>query len=140
VASVDRILPKELGSIWPEFTILLEAHPETWYTWWTVPAIRTRLEEGDAQLWIVEDEGEKILWYMTEIQEYPKRKILNVWWASGHNFLKCVPAVIPMLKTYAQHVGARSITMVGRPGFERWLRQHGVTVQTVTYQMEALNG
>lgn len=140
MATVDRLTKEELGSIWPEFTIVLDANPETWYTWWTQAAIRLRLEQGDAQLWVVEDEGKRILWYMTEIQEYPKRKILNVWWASGELFLRCCPAVIPMLKVYANHVGARTITMVGRPGFHRWLKPHGVTVESVTYRMEALNG
>ena len=140
MAMIDRVTPRELGLIWPEFTSCLEAHPETWYKWWTVASIRHRLESGTAQLWVVEDEGKRILWFMTEIQTYPKGQTVNVWWASGREFLRCAVAVIPALKAYAKHVNARLLTMEGRPGFERWLKPHGVTVQTVTYQMEVNNG
>jgi len=136
----DRILPAELAGVWQQFAEVLGDCRETWYPWWDIRDIKAHLLTGDSQLWTVIDEKGIYLWFMTEIIIYPRQTELRIWWASGVQFTACVPIVIPAMRSYARHVGARTITMVGRTGFERVLKPFGVKVQNVTYAMEALDG
>lgn len=92
------------------------------------------LAEGRYQLW----GGEKSL-IVSEIEEYPKRRICNMFLGSGD--LVELDHMRINIERWARLEGCRAVRMYGRPGWLRLYRKMGLEhggygVQSVTFEKE----
>jgi hypothetical protein len=81
-----------------------------------------RLQDRHMQL-LVAVEGPTILAaFVTEVVQYPRKRALRVVLAGGTGAKKWKGALRAMLHTGARAVGAKSLEVLGRPGWVRFLR------------------
>lgn len=74
--------------------------------------IADAIAEGRMQLWPA-PKGAMV----TQVQDYPKKRVLHVWWAGGE--LKTILELIPHIEQFAKDIGCGKITCTGRKGWER---------------------
>lgn len=86
--------------------------------------VRERVAEGHAQMW-----AGRLSVMITEVLDYPRYKVLNVWLAAGD--LNEITRAGKQLDKFAELVGAKAIHMNGRLGWQRVLKEHGYTVTAV---------
>lgn len=93
---------------------------------------------GEMQLWLVYDEETKETYgqFITEIKQYPQRKMLVIQYAAmlpNH-----MHQIEDMMQGYAEHYakanGCHGIEFVGRRGWKRHAEKYGYQSQSVTYQ------
>lgn len=71
--------------------------------------------------------GRMQLWHgpngamVTEVQDYPRKRVLHVWWAGGR--LETILQLIPHIEQFAKDIGCGKITCTGRKGWERVFKQ-----------------
>ena len=85
--------------------------------------------EGRMQFWPAENAC-----LVTEIVEYPRKKVLNVFIGGGT--LKQMRDMYDALTDWAKAQGCDSITCTGRKGWERIGREYGWTPVSVTLAKE----
>jgi hypothetical protein len=76
------------------------------------------IECGEAKLWATE----KAL-ILTEVDEYPQRRVANVWLASGD--LTEILQMAPAIYDWAREQGCDTITLLGRKGWAKALVADG---------------
>lgn len=64
---------------------------------------------------------------VTEVKQYPKKRLVNVWLGGGD--LEELKVMANYVREYAKHAGCDAITIQGRPG---WQRVFGLKMKTVT--------
>lgn len=70
------------------------------------------IEDGKAQFW----PGKQCA-VITEIKQYPKKRLLHVWLGGGD--LDELTVMANYVREYAKHVGCDAITIQGRPGWQK---------------------
>lgn len=90
----------------------------------SVKDVREAVEQGQAQLWC----GNASV-MVTEVYDYPQAKVLNVWLAAGA--LNEIITAGGQLDAFARHVGAGSIHLTGRRGWQKVLAPYGYQLRGV---------
>jgi hypothetical protein len=78
--------------------------------------IADAIADGRMQLWSTPDGA-----MVTEVQDYPRKRVLHVWWAGGR--LETILHLIPHIEQFAKDIGCGKITCTGRKGWERVFKQ-----------------
>lgn len=93
---------------------------------------------GQMQLWVVfEPDNSAVHGYvMTEIKEYPRKKLLAIQYcAMAPHLMKFVEDNMhTKAAMFAKNVGCSGIEFYGRPGWEPHVKKHGYTVKTVVFE------
>jgi len=84
------------------------------------------IETGKAQFW----PGNKCA-LVTEIKQYPRKKICNVWLAGGS--LEEIKFLVTYIRLFAKNSGCDAITLQGRPG---WNKIYPQRLKSVTLMEE----
>jgi hypothetical protein len=74
--------------------------------------IADAIADGRMQLWSGTNGA-----MVTEVQDYPRKRVLHVWWAGGK--LETILQLIPHIEQFAKDIGCGKITCTGRRGWER---------------------
>jgi hypothetical protein len=125
--------------------ISAESVPDIWYD--VLPLLRPCIHEiemdewdlfeelwnSTMQLWIGERNGEIICAMTTRIDVYSQGKIASILHVGGE-FDEAFKNYLPRLKEWAVSKGAGCLRMVGRVGWNRWLKEH---FDKTYYVMEA---
>ena len=74
--------------------------------------IADAIADGRMQLWSGTNGA-----MVTEVQDYPRKRVLHVWWAGGR--LETILQLIPHIEQFAKDIGCGKITCTGRKGWER---------------------
>lgn len=75
--------------------------------------VRLAVEAGEAQFWPISDDSCLI----TEIKDYPRKRVLNYWLATGRldELLDAWVGILP----WARHMKCTMATITGRRGWEK---------------------
>lgn len=84
----------------------------------SVEDVLQQIERGDARLWLGED-----ALIVTEIHDYPQRKVLHFWLATGE--IASVVALSNTILAEGKKMGCAQATLAGRKGWERVLGADG---------------
>lgn len=82
----------------------------------TLEDIEAALQSGDMQ-----SHSEGDTWVITEIADFPQRRLVNVLYVIGN--LEGAFATEEVVEKWARKIGADAITALGRTGWERHQRQ-----------------
>ena len=74
--------------------------------------IADAIADGKMQLWSAPTGA-----LITEVQEYPRKRVLHVWWGGGT--LQTMLNFVPHIEQFAKDIGCGKITITGRKGWER---------------------
>ena len=102
----------------------------------TVDDILRFVLNGQMQLWVGHDDNEIYGHVITEIKDYPRRKMLVVQYCAGEpNHMQYVDEeMFDLLDRFAKDAGCSGIEFVGRPGWRKQAGKYGFEVQSVMYQ------
>ena len=92
----------------------------------TLNDVLTDLRAGRAQLWLATDNDEVEGIAVTCITEYPQTTTCLIWLCAGMGREKYTP-LLGNIEQWAKAQGCASISLEGRPGWERILTDYGKT-------------
>ena len=132
---VALVNSEDIGLVWDEVTPLIEKallHAEGEL----IPEdIKKHLDEGDLRLWVAL-EGQEILASMvTEIIEYPRKRIVRVITLAGKN-MDMWYDFLPMIEGYAVKNGCSSLEAWTRKGMTRKLKDWKHSYDIITKDLK----
>lgn len=86
--------------------------------YWGTKDVLKKIQDRDAQLWAIIDEGQVVGAVVTQIEVYPKCKALNLW-LGGADSLHPLDEVIKTAKEFGKSHGCEKLKSSGRDG---WLK------------------
>lgn len=99
--------------------------------------VLTCLQQGNMQLW--RDSSRKGIG-VTEIQTYPEFRTLLIFMVAGEDARAWLTSGQQQLDSFAQKSGCKYVEYIGRPGWERLLRDFGYTEKYIRMRKEVDNG
>ena len=95
----------------------------------TKESVLAALLAGEFQLWVVETDV-MLLAVITEIAEYPARRIASVELLGGMDFDRCLP-LFATIEAWAKECGCDRFVLRCRPGFTKKLEKIGYSLESV---------
>lgn len=77
---------------------------------------------GQFGIWICEVDGGIEAAVVTEIRQYPRRRVLDVIFGGGSNMQKWIDKLVQTIDRHAREAGCEAVVCIGRPG---WLKAWG---------------
>src|SRR5262245_44143129 len=131
-SSVYLLNNEQLDHYWPRIEAELEAQPELWNKWFTIEALFEMAMAGNIQVWVVSNSEEKITAvFMSQILCVPAGKVLQVFWMRGTLPDGALKRISLTLDHFGNHHKCFLLSVVGRKGWERRLRDLGASLESV---------
>lgn len=81
---------------------------------------------GSMQLWVIIEDEEIITSFITQVMRYPTGiKCCDIYALGGNSIKKWLKPAIDAVSEWAEAAGCSSIEFVGRPGWEKMLKNWG---------------
>jgi hypothetical protein len=130
------ILPGMVADTIPQLLPYLKKSEEQTRGRTTVDDILKFVLNGQMQLWIGHEEGRIYGHVITEVKDYPRRKMLVAQYCAWEpNHMQYMEdEMFDLLNRFAKDTGCSGIEFVGRPGWRDQARKYGFEVQSVVYQ------
>lgn len=125
---------EKLEPIWPVVEPLLEKALEGNCGEVTTFDVYQGIKSRDLQLWVIYD-GSVQAAVITEIINYPRKKTCRALQVAGSNMDEWMH-LIQVIEDWAKEQGARSMELIGRKGWERYMKQYGFSFEHVTLNKE----
>ena len=116
------VLSNALDEVWHEVVPFLENAIEYSDGKFSLRDTRENLEKTLAQLWVGYDSEGLCVTFVTEIIEYPQKRVLLIKFLGGRRFDTWVHR-IDFLREFAYEKGCTAIELYGRPGWEKVLKK-----------------
>ena len=130
---IEAIPPARVQSVWEQAQPILQRACEHSGERTTHDVLMALLS-GHAQLWRVHDDA----WCVTEIVNYPRKKVANVSIVGGRNAKRWCRELADTCIDWAKRYQADEIRIVGRRGWLRWLPEaQETTVMTCQLRSSA---
>lgn len=130
---IMRVTEATLAQAWPTAYGLLESLDEQ------VPALLLRQDVPElvlgeqVQLWLINDVQEFFFAVLSELRQYPRGRMLNIFWASGSRMRQALP-LLSYIEAWAEMQGATFMQVQGRPGWSRMLAVEGYKSRLLVLQ------
>lgn len=91
---------------------------------------------GQMQLWVVHEDNVALGQVITEIKQYPQRKMLTIQYCAmaPGTLEKVEDKMQEVASSFAKDAGCDGVEFVGRPGWRNTAGKYGYDVQSVMYQ------
>jgi hypothetical protein len=130
------LIPKEyVDTCWEKVEPLLKKATDLSGDRYTTSHIYDMVMEDDYQLWIAYEDKYFHGAVVTNISNYPNRKILCMGFCGGEYFGAWKDQIIDILKRFARDMGCDSIEASGRPGWSKLLKDKGYSPKWVTFEI-----
>ncbi len=116
----------KLSEFWPEVRGLLHSALEYSGGRFSEKSILDCILTGEMQLWVVMDGIDIISVFVTNIMNYRTGlRVCDIILLSGNNMVKWLPDCTDRISEWASQIGCTKIQMMGRPGWEKALKNWG---------------
>lgn len=130
------MIPKEyVDSCWDRVEPLLKKATDLSGDRYTTSHIYDMVMEDDYQLWVAYEGNNFHGAVVTNISDYPNRKILCMGFCGGEDFGAWKDQIIDILKRFARDMGCDAIEASGRPGWSKVLKDKGYSPKWVTFEI-----
>jgi hypothetical protein len=123
---VSIIPPAVLDVVEDDFKLLIQSAIDRSGGRQTFKSVRDSVAEGRYQLWMAFDEmNSPIGALVTQIEFYPGRKMLNYLFIGGRELVDWHIEMLDSLERFAKEQECDGMELVGRVGWERYMRKFG---------------
>ncbi len=120
---VRMVHPYDLPEIWPVVRDRIADAAEYSNGRFTDKTVADRILQNLMQLWVIIENGEIITSFVTQVNTYPTGiKSCDIYAIGGHDTKKCVDAFTAAVSEWAESVGCSSLEFIGRPGWQKILK------------------
>lgn len=105
----------ELARNWSRIEPLLQRATQITGCYETIDVLRLAMM-GRVGIWLAGDIDAVIV---TEVKEYPRRRVLEMMFCGGDNMASWLEEAIRTMDEHARQQGCSHIACIGRPGWER---------------------
>ena len=132
---MEGILSHEIDSVWEKVSPMLNKALRYSFGKYTTESIREFLKGEQMQLWVGIDYYEIRAFTITQIVNYPGKKILIIMFAGGSDLSGWL-SYIEILKRFAKKKGCDGIEIYGRNGWVKKLKPFGYVHIHNVYRQE----
>jgi hypothetical protein len=132
---VFLIEPDDIELVWDDVVPLIERALQHAEGELIPEDIKTHLDKGDLRLWIALEDKKTIAAMVTEIIQYPRKKIVRVITLAGRN-MNMWYDFLPMIEGYAISHGCSSLEAWARKGMKRKLKDWKHSYDIITKDLK----
>lgn len=130
------LVPTEYtDTCWEKIEKFIDKAAKYTYGRYTTSNIYDLVKEADYQLWVAYDGGVFKGVVVTNIINYPQRKLLGMQFCGGEELDTWKPQMLDLLKRFARDSGCEAIESTGRPGWAKVFQNDGYKATWVTYEL-----
>jgi hypothetical protein len=130
------LVPHEyVDTCWDKIEDFIAKAAKYTYGRYTVGNIYDLVKESDYQLWVAYDGKDFKGAVVTNIINYPQRKLLGMQFCGGEELDTWKPQMLDLLKRFARDSGCEAIESTGRPGWAKVFQNDGYKATWVTYEL-----
>lgn len=131
-ANIYLLDPKQVEHYWKDILESLDAAPDLWDKWFTRDSITERILSNFIQVWVVcEPAGPIRALFLTQVLCADIGDVLQVFWMRGALPAGAVKCISLALDRFGAHRGCVRLSVVGRKGWERVLKDFGAEVESI---------
>ena len=108
----------ELVEAWPKVAPLLQRATVRTGCYEPIDILRLAMV-GQVGVWFCEVEEELAAVLVSEVKQYPRRRILEMLFAGGSKLRSWIAPAVAALDEHAKQMGCSHVTTIGRPGWTR---------------------
>lgn len=128
--SVDRVIvsgvpSEEVDDVWPLIASRIRTAFENGHSLEEVESVRKALLRQDMQLWFARKESELMATMVTRIEKCDKASVLHVVALEGTGMVEWLRELERVLRVYAAACGCKFISLHGRRGWVKTLKEYG---------------
>jgi hypothetical protein len=105
----------------------------------TIEHVKSNLYTKPQQLWIAFDEGKIVCGAITEILEYPTKKVLAGLFIGGNQLAEWRKPIVDNMALFAKANNCSCIEFMGRRGWGKVLKQDGWKQTYISYEFPLEN-
>ena len=117
--------PQHLEQYWPLIEAELDTVPHIWRNRWSKDELLAGVLSSHYQLWAAGPTDCYRMVLFTQIAMCTQGNILQIFLAFGNGFEELFPILEATLTRYAALMECKRIEVIGRAGFEKWLKPFG---------------
>ena len=132
---VSLVPAQYIDTCWEKIEAFIAKAAEYTYGRYTVSNIYDLVMDGEYQLWIAYDGKDFKGAVVTNIINYPQRKLLGMQFCGGEELSTWKDPMLDLLKRFARDSGCEGIESTGRPGWAKVFQNDGYKATWVTYEL-----
>jgi hypothetical protein len=129
---ITGVATEDLDTVFPDAAPLLEKALSNTLS---LQDTKQALLRGEMQLWIAY-EDKIITAFITEIVDYPQRKVVRIILCGGDKLDSWVKDFLNLVEAWGKGCGAKSMEIVGRRGWVRALKKYGYNETNTVIEKE----
>ena len=130
------MVPAEyVDTCWNKIEPFIEKAAEYTYGRYSIDNLHDMVKEGEHQLWVAYDNGKFKGTVLTNIMNYPQRKVLCMGFCGGEDLKEWKDPMLSLLKRFAKDMGCDSIEAFGRLGWAKIFKDDGYQAKWVTFEL-----
>lgn len=132
---VSLVPAQYVDTCWDKIEGFIAKAAKYTYGRYTVSNIYDIVKEGEYQLWVAFDKETFKGAVVTNIMNYPQKKVLCMQFCGGEELKLWKQPMLDLLKRFARDLGCEGIESTGRPGWAKIFENDGYKATWVTYEL-----
>jgi hypothetical protein len=132
---VSMVPAEYVDTCWGKIEAFVQKAAEYTYGRYSVDNLYDMVKEGDHQLWVAYDGKDFKGTVLTNVMNYPQRKVLCMGFCGGIELKDWKDPMLNLLKRFAKDMGCDSIEAFGRPGWAKVFNNDGYQTKWVTFEL-----
>ena len=132
---VSMIPSQYVDTCWEKIEPFAEKAAKYTYGRYSSKNLYDMVKDGDHQLWVAYEDKDFKGAVLTNIMEYPQRKVLCMGFCGGENIAEWKDPMLALLRRFAKDMGCDSIEAFGRLGWANIFKNDGYQKQWITFEL-----
>ena len=132
---VSMVPAQYIDTCWEKIEHFFEKAAEYTYGRYSPSDLYDMVKDGDHQLWVVYDGSDFKGTVLTNVMNYPQRRVLCMGFCGGTELKDWKTPMLDLLKRYAKDMGCDSIEAFGRPGWANVFKNDGYQPKWITFEL-----
>jgi hypothetical protein len=130
------LVPAEyVNTCWDKIKSFMEKAADYTYGRFLESDLYDMAVHGNHQLWVAYEEESFKGAVLTNVINYPQKKVLCMGFCGGEDLNKWKDPMLALLRRYAKDMGCDSIEAFGRPGWASIFKEDGYQAQWITFEL-----